>query len=121
LIVQDPTLFKATDVFQGLKATGYLLVNTGKSFEELHIGKEAARLPDGHARVAPASELALKHIGRPFPNAALLGAFAALTGCVHLHSVATAIRQAFPGKLGEANVTAAAAAHDAIGTAVAAA
>ena len=121
LIVQDPTLFKATDVFQGLKATGYLLVNTGKSFEELHIGKEAARLPDGHARVAPASELALKHIGRPFPNAALLGAFAALTGCVHLHSVATAIRQAFPGKLGEANVTAAAAAHGAIGTAVAAA
>ena len=121
LIVQDPTLFKATDVFQGLKATGYLLVNTGRSFEELHIGKEATRLPDGHARVVPASEIALKHIGRPFPNAALLGAFAALTGCVHLHSVATAIRQAFPGKLGEANVAAATAAHDAIAAKAAAA
>jgi pyruvate ferredoxin oxidoreductase gamma subunit len=121
LIVQDPTLFKATDVFQGLKPVGYLLVNTGKSFEELQIAKEAARLPDGHARAAPAGEIALKHIGRPFPNAALLGAFAALTGCVHLHSVATAIRQAFPGKLGEANAAAAAAAYDAISATVAAA
>jgi pyruvate ferredoxin oxidoreductase gamma subunit len=63
----------------------------------------------------------LKHIGRPFPNAALLGAFAALTGRVHLHSVATAFRQAFPGKLGEANVAAATAAYDAIGAAAAAA
>ena len=51
LIVQDPTLFKGTDVFQGLKADGYLLVNTGKSFDELHVASEAARLPIGHACV----------------------------------------------------------------------
>jgi pyruvate ferredoxin oxidoreductase gamma subunit len=122
LIVQDPTLFKATDVFGGLKPDGYLLVNTGKSFEDLHLAKEAARLPKGHAHVVPASELALKHIGRAFPNAALLGAFAALTGLVQLHSVATAIRQAFPGKLGEANVAAATDAHhDAINATFAAA
>ena len=71
--------------------------------------------------MVPASELALKHIGRPFPNAALLGAFAALTGIVHLHSVATAIRQTFSGKLGEANIAAASAAYDAIAAAAAAA
>lgn len=121
LIVQDPTLFKATDVFQGLRSDGYLLVNTGKSFNDLHITNEAARLPNGHAHVVPASEIAVKYIGRPFANAALLGAFAALTGLVHLHSVATAIRRTFPGKLGEANVAAAAVAYDAIGAAVAAA
>jgi pyruvate ferredoxin oxidoreductase gamma subunit len=114
LIVQDPTLFKATDVFGGLKGDGYLLVNSGKSFEELHIAGESARLPQGHAHVVAASELALKHIGRALPNAALLGAFAALTGLVHLHSVATAIRQAFPGKIGEANVAAASEAYHAI-------
>jgi pyruvate ferredoxin oxidoreductase gamma subunit len=62
----------------------------------------------------PASELALKFIGRPLPNAALLGAFAALTGIVRLDSVATAIRQTFPGKVGEGNVAATTAAHDAI-------
>ena len=121
LIVQDPTLFKAIDVFQGLKPDGYLLVNTNKGFDELHLAEVVAKLPEGHARVVPASELALKHIGRPVPNAALLGAFAALTGIVHLDSVATAIRQAFPGKIGEANVAAATAAYDAIAGASAAA
>jgi pyruvate ferredoxin oxidoreductase gamma subunit len=121
LIVQDPTLFRAIDVLQGLKPDGYLLVNTNKCLDELHLTDVVATLQKGHARVAPASELALKHIGRPVPNAALLGAFAALTGIVHLHSVATAIRQAFPGKVGEVNVVAATAAYDAIAGASAAA
>jgi Pyruvate/2-oxoacid:ferredoxin oxidoreductase gamma subunit len=44
-----------------------------------------------------------------------------LTGIVHLHSVITAIRQAFSGKLGEANVAAATAAYNATGDASAAA
>jgi pyruvate ferredoxin oxidoreductase gamma subunit len=78
-------------------------------------------LPAGHARVVPATDLALKHIGRPVPNAALLGAFAALTGVVHLHSVAAAIHEAFPGKIGEANVAAAMAAYQAVAQTAAAA
>jgi pyruvate ferredoxin oxidoreductase gamma subunit len=121
LIVQDPTLFKAMDVFQGLKKDGYLLVNTNKSLAELGLAAVVERLPAGHARAVPASELAARFIGRPVPNAALLGAFAALTGIIHLKSVATAIREAFPGKVGEANVAAATAAHEAIaGTSAAA-
>ena len=121
MIVQDPTLFKAIDVFEGLKPDGYLLVNSNKSFDELHLADVVAKLPQGHARLSPATELALKHIGRPLPNVALLGAFAALTGIVHLHSVITAIRQTFSGKLGEANIAAATAAYDATAGASAAA
>lgn len=113
LIVQDVTLFKAIDVCQGLKSTGYLLVNTNRSFADLHLEPVVAKLPAGHAVTVPATELALKHIGRPVPNAALLGAFAALTGMVRLDSVAKAIREAFPGKMGEANIAAATEAHDA--------
>ena len=114
LIVQDPTLFKAIDVFQGLKNIGYLLVNTHQSFGDLQLDPVVAKLPSGHAVTVPATELALKHIGRPVPNAALLGAFAALTGTVRLDSVAKAIREAFPGTVGEANVAAATEAHDAV-------
>src|SRR5262245_5230465 len=106
LIVQDPTLFRVIDVFQGLRPNGYLLVNTNKTLEALNLGAVVAKLPAGHARAVPASELAVKFIGRPVPNAALIGAFAALTGLLHLKSVATAIREAFPGKVGEANVAA---------------
>src|SRR5947207_155306 len=54
-----------------------------------------------------ATELALRHMGRPVPNAALLGGFAALTGRLRLESVETAIRQRFPRRLADGNVAAA--------------
>jgi pyruvate ferredoxin oxidoreductase gamma subunit len=112
LIVQEPTLFKAIDVCQGLKAGGYLLVNSNRSLSELHLDAIVKQLPAGQVLAVPASEFALKHIGRPLPNAALLGAFAALTSVVRLTSVAAAIREAFPEKIAEGNVAAATAAHD---------
>ena len=111
LIVQDPTLFKVVDVFAGLKPNGYLIVNTNKSFADLHIAEIASRLPKGHAVIVPATEIAQRLVGRPVPNAALLGAFAALTELVHLDSVARAIEEAFPGKVGAANIAAAKEAH----------
>jgi pyruvate ferredoxin oxidoreductase gamma subunit len=111
LIVQDPTLFKVIDVFAGLQRDGYLLVNTNKSFAELHIAEAAGRLPKGRAVIVPATDFALKHVGRPVPNAALLGAFAALTTIVQIDSVKRAIEEVFPGKVGAANVAAAMEAH----------
>lgn len=114
LIVQDPTLFKAIDVFAGLKPSGFLLVNTNRSFEDLHIADVARRLPAGHAVIVPATELALKHVGRPVPNAALLGAFAALSSLVRRESVASAIEQTFAGKVGAANVAAANEAYETV-------
>jgi len=107
VIVQDATLFKVVDVFAGLRNDGHLLVNTNKSFAELNIGEAANRLPKGHAVIVPATEFALKHVGRPVPNAALLGAFAALTQFVRIDSVKRAIEEAFPGKIGAANIAAA--------------
>ena len=120
LIVQDPTLFKVVDVFQGLKPSGYLLVNSNRSLDELHLAAIAGQLPAGHALTVPASELALKHVGRPLPNAALLGAFAGLTGLVDLKSVNAAIGEVFAKNIAAANIAAAAAAHDAVADAAAA-
>lgn len=111
LIVQDATLFKSLDVLEGLSANGYLLVNTSKSFADIHLDGVIARIPAGHAQTAPATELALTHVNRPAPNTALLGAFTAFTNIVTLDSVLEAIRRTFPGKVGEANVAAAKAAH----------
>ena len=71
----------------------------------------AERLPKGHAVIVPATEIAMKHVGRPVPNAALLGALAALTRFVRLESVEHAIEQAFPGRIGAANIAAAREAH----------
>jgi pyruvate ferredoxin oxidoreductase gamma subunit len=59
----------------------------------------------------PATELALKHVGRAVPNAALLAGFAAVSGRISLESVIAAIREKFPKKVAEGNVAAANAAH----------
>ena len=45
----------------------------------------------------PATEIAREHLGKPLPNAALLGAFAALTGRLALDLITRAIEQRFAG------------------------
>ncbi|MCP5073836.1 MAG: 2-oxoacid:acceptor oxidoreductase [Rhodobacteraceae bacterium] len=113
LIVQDPTLFSAIDVFAGLKADGYLLVNTSKTMDELGLSEKTAKLSANRITTVAATELALRHLGRPTPNTVLLGAMTAVVNEVNLSSVFKAIEHKFPGKIGELNKTAAQAAHDA--------
>jgi pyruvate ferredoxin oxidoreductase gamma subunit len=62
--------------------------------------------------VVPASQLALTHLGRPLPGAAMLGGFAALTWAVSLESVLNAIAERFTGAVAEGNARAARAAFD---------
>jgi pyruvate ferredoxin oxidoreductase gamma subunit len=108
LIIQDPTLLHQVDVFGGLTQDGYILINTSRSFEELGLEDFAAGFRPERLRTVPATEFALKHVGRPLPNAALLGGFAAVTQQISLESVDAAIREKFPTKVAEANVAAAA-------------
>ena len=112
LIIQDPTLLHQLDLFSGLSGNGYILINSTRSLEELGMDEFTGRFPRHHCCTVPASELALKHLGRPLPNAALLGAFAAVSGQFRLDSVLKAIRDKFAGRVGEANAAAAQAAYD---------
>jgi pyruvate ferredoxin oxidoreductase gamma subunit len=113
LIIQDPTLLHQVDVFSGLRPReGYILINTSRSFEELGIGEFISGFRPERLCTVPATELAVKHLGRPLPNAALLGGFAAVTGLLGLETVAAAIRDKFSGKIAEGNVAAAAAAYE---------
>jgi pyruvate ferredoxin oxidoreductase gamma subunit len=107
LIVQDPTLFNAIDVFAGLRDDGFVLINTAKALEDLHIDEATDRLPEGHVVTVAATELALKHLGRPTPNTVLLGVLAAMSEEIHIDSVCKAIQKKFPGAVGDANVIAA--------------
>jgi pyruvate ferredoxin oxidoreductase gamma subunit len=114
IIIQDPTLFGSLDVFQGLKSDGYVLLNSNKSLEELGVGDAVKKLPANHAYNVPATEIAIKHMGRPMPNAVLLGGFAAISNQLAIKSVEKAILSKFPGKIGEGNISAANAAFDVI-------
>ena len=111
LIIQDPTLLHQVDVFSGLSASGYILINTAKTFADLGLLEFARGFRPERLLTVPATELALEHVGRPLPNAALLGAFAALGGVISLDAVLSAIRARFSGKVAQGNAAAAAEAH----------
>ena len=93
-----------SDLCDGLKPGGYLLVNSTSSLEELGLGEFVATLRLDRRLSMPASEIAREHIGLPMPDAALVGGFAALSGCVSLDAVASSIRERFPGQTGDGDV-----------------
>lgn len=111
LIIQDPGLLHQVNLFEGLQEKGYILINSNHSLEHLGLGDFQANHPQEQVRVIPATELALKYVGRPVPNAALLGGFAALTGLIRMESLEAAIREKFSGKIAEQNIAAAQAAY----------
>ena len=111
LIVQDATLLHQVNVFDGLRPDGYILINSARSFDELGVGELTSRFRDERLLTVPATDIAVRLIGRPIPNIVMLGGFCAISGVVTLDSLASAVRERFPGPLADANIAAAREAH----------
>ena len=107
LIIQDPTLLHQVDLFEGLTDGGCILLNSAHSIDRLGLASLAHGAQRYRLFTLAATELALTHVGRAVPNAALLGGFAAITNVIALDSVIAAIRQKFPSAIAEKNVAAA--------------
>jgi len=112
LIIQDPSLLHQVDVFSGIKEEGYILINTNKNFEELGIAEFMSGRNKEHLCTVAATDISLKHLGRPVPNVPLLGGFAALSKKINLDSVKKAIKTKFSGKVAEGNIMAATEAYN---------
>ncbi|RKY32773.1 MAG: pyruvate ferredoxin oxidoreductase [Candidatus Omnitrophota bacterium] len=101
IIIVDATLTRGFNCFAGLKEKGIAVVNQ----------KEGVGLPKLKASqkvfLVPANEIALKNIGRPLGNTALLGAFAAATNEIELDKLLEVIKKRFSGKAQEGNIAAA--------------
>jgi pyruvate ferredoxin oxidoreductase gamma subunit len=93
LIIQDEALLKVAGVTAGLKAEGCILVNSGRTSEELsqRLGRSAVAL-NGTA-------LANEYLGRPMPNTALLAAFLSLTEVLPMEAMAKAMSERFKGEV----------------------
>ena len=100
ILVMDATLMRGFNCFSGLKEEGIAIIND----------KEGADLPKVKAKqgvfVVPATEIALRAIGRPLGNTALIGAFAAATGQLDLDTLLEVIKKRFTGKAQESNIEA---------------
>lgn len=107
LLIQDCTLLHQVDVFNGLTAGGVVLLNSTRSPEDLGVAELAGGARRYRFITLAATELAMKHIGRPVPNAALLAGLAAATGEVRIESVVAAIAEKFPRAVADGNIAAA--------------
>ena len=97
IIVLDPTIMKAVNVFEGVKEGGILVLNTAHEPEELDIPKKIASVT-----VADATKIALDMIGRPITNTVMLGAFCKATGLVSVDEVAGKVEELWGTKNKEA-------------------
>lgn len=107
VIVQDKTVVKSGGALDGIVESGYLLINSGSTgfLEEAEIQKIQQKKINIHC--IGATEIAMEHIGRPIPNAVLLGSFAAFTRVIKIDSVIEAIKTKFSGGIAEKNIDAA--------------
>jgi len=100
VLVMDATLMRGFNCFSGLKEEGAAIINE----------KEGAALPKVKAKqkifAVPATDIAMKTIGRPLGNTALIGAFAAATGELDLDTLLEVINKRFTGKAREGNIEA---------------
>lgn len=106
VIIQDKTVIDSSNAFSGIVENGFALINS-----HTEIVPSIDRI---NIKCIDATALALEHVGKPIPNAVLLGSFAALTGIIKIESVIEAIKTKFSGTIAEKNANAAQAAYDKI-------
>ena len=87
-------------VVEGLKPETKIVVNTDQTPEEM---RAIMGVPEGKLYVLDATSLALKILGRPITNTAMLGAVVKVTGIVEIDSMLQVVGERFSGRIGELN------------------
>ncbi len=100
-IVMDPTLLATIPVTEGLGENGILIVNTPKTPKKI---KEELKMAEGTIWTVPATDIAMRILGRFITNTAMLGVVARATGIVKMESIEKVVQERFPGPLGEKNI-----------------
>ena len=98
--VLDPTLMKAVPVAEGLSEEGTIIANSDVNPTEV---RKILNIEKGKVWVVPATQIAIKILGRPITNTAMLGAVARITGIVSLQSIEKIVKERFRADLAEKN------------------
>jgi len=100
VVVLDPTLLGPA-VSEGVQRGTKLIVNTGEPADAV---RKRLGLKGVETWTVDATELAIKTLGRPITNTAMLGTVVRATGVVKLDSLLAVVRERFEGKISELNV-----------------
>lgn len=96
IVVLDPTIQNAVDIFHGVNNGGIMIVNSEEDPQNI-------KTPDTITRIASidATHLAIERLGRAITNTAMLGAFVKATGWVELEPVVEKVNEYWGGKNAE--------------------
>jgi 2-oxoacid:acceptor oxidoreductase gamma subunit (pyruvate/2-ketoisovalerate family) len=100
VVVLDPTLLKTVPVASGVGENGIFIVN---SADEPAKVRESLKTEKGKLWTIPATQIALKILGMPITNTAMLGTVARATDVVSLESVEKTVKGRFRPDLAEKN------------------
>ena len=109
IMVLDSTLLNVVNVAEGLRKDGIVIINTTKKPDEFDLKGYRVAVVDA---TGIALKLKLLVAGIPVINTPMLGAFVRATEEVKLESVVEAIREEWPGPVGEKNAKGAALAYE---------
>jgi pyruvate ferredoxin oxidoreductase gamma subunit len=86
IIIQDTSLLKLADVLSGAKKETVVIINSNK------MPSQVCPTYTGKVYCVPVLDIALKEIGKPIINTAMLGVFAKISGLIKLESAKKAIK-----------------------------
>ena len=101
VVVLDPRLLYIANVTSGLKERGRLVINTGRSFQDI----ESEFGAKWQLAIIDATRIARELLGVPIVNTTMIGALLRATGVVKLESLFEPLRERF-GRLAERNINA---------------
>jgi len=101
VVVLDSTLLKTVPVVAGInRDEDVVVVNSADSPAKV---RESLRLKKGKVWTIPATEIALKVLGSPITNTAMLGAVARATSVVSMAGIEKTVKERFRAELAEKN------------------
>ena len=107
VIVLDETLLEIANVSDGLTDDGVIVVNTQKTPKEI---RELLKLKGAKVHTIDATKISIDELGKPIPNAPMIGALLKVTGLLNLDIVKKNLRakfeKKFKSKIVEGNINA---------------
>ena len=100
VVVLDPTLLKTVPVTSGISENGVIIIN---SADEPAKVRKTLKTEKGKLWTIPATQIALKILGMPITNTAMLGTVARATNLVALDSIQVTLKERFRPDLAEKN------------------
>ncbi len=101
VVVLDPTLLKTVPVTSGVNENGTIIINSADEPIEV---RKTLKTEKGKLWTIPATQIALRILGMPITNTAMLGTVAKATNLVSLDSIEITLKERFRPDLAEKNL-----------------